>query len=95
MDNVIKDSGKKIEHFNALDTGFCILTPRIFSVLEKNLLDGKTEWNDCVRQFLEEGIPTFDIKSNFWVGINTEEEFADAQKIIANLLQGNNFRALF
>ncbi len=89
--NVIKDSGKKIENFNALDTGFFILTPLIFSVIERNRIEGKTEWNDCVRQFLGEGIPTFDINSNFWVGINTEEEFAHAQRVIRNLSRSNNF----
>lgn len=78
----IKDSGKKIEKFNALDTGFFILTPDIFPVLEKNKQQGKTEWNDCVMHFLHQGIPTFDIKSNFWVGINTEEEYKHALNVL-------------
>ncbi|MBS3116974.1 NTP transferase domain-containing protein [Candidatus Woesearchaeota archaeon] len=91
---VIEDSGKKIENFNALDTGFFILTPHVFDILERNKEQGKTEWNDCVVHFLQQGIPTFDIKSNFWLGINTEEEFAHAERILHTLASGTKHHYL-
>ena len=86
-DGLIVDSGKKLKEFNAIDTGFFIVPLKAFDILEKNKNKGKTEWNECVKKFANEGIKTFDLESAFWVGINTQEDFESAKKNIHMLNQ--------
>ena len=54
----------------------------IGQLLEKNKEQGKTEWNDCIKEYVKKGIKTFDIKSSFWLGINTVEELENAKEKI-------------
>jgi 1L-myo-inositol 1-phosphate cytidylyltransferase / CDP-L-myo-inositol myo-inositolphosphotransferase len=84
-DGMIKESGKKLTNYNALDTGFFIVTLDAFDVLERNKNNGHTEWNECIKEFIKRGLKTFDIKSAFWLGINIPEELESAKSNIKKL----------
>lgn len=81
---LIKKIGKTIPDYNAVDTGMFLLSPEIFSVLEKILQEkGDVSLSDGMAVFANQNqMGTCDISDGFWQDVDTPESLRFAEKIL-------------
>ncbi|WP_457754376.1 bifunctional L-myo-inositol-1-phosphate cytidylyltransferase/CDP-L-myo-inositol myo-inositolphosphotransferase [Thermococcus sp.] len=78
--NRVEDIGKQLKDFDAIDTGFFVLTPEIFEVADEILLEkGKAELSEIVKRARLK--VTF-VSGVFWMDIDTPEDIKKARKLV-------------
>jgi hypothetical protein len=79
--------GKKIEDFNAIDTGMFLCSKEIFSALEDALDRGDCSLSDGMNTLIQKGkLRPYDIKEGWWLDVDTPIALKQAEKMIyANL----------
>jgi choline kinase len=84
-DGYIRNIGKEIPLWNALDTGVFLFTYKIFEVI--NLI--KTKYSiltltHCVKEMIKMGFPLWacDVSGNFWMDVDTAEDVALAERVL-------------
>ena len=84
--NRIVAIGKKLEDFNAIDTGIFVCPKLIFEYLRRVLKDGDCSLADGVRLMAEEGNAlAVDIGDAWWQDVDTPEMLARAEQEAAHL----------
>ncbi|NJE08008.1 CDP-alcohol phosphatidyltransferase [Thermococcus sp. M39] len=79
-DRHVEDLGKHLKEFDAIDTGFFVLTPEIFEVADEILSEkGKAELSEIVKRAKLK--VTF-VSGFFWMDIDTPEDIKKARKLI-------------
>jgi 1L-myo-inositol 1-phosphate cytidylyltransferase len=79
--------GKKLNDYNAIDTGIFICPESIFEYLRRVLINGDCSLADGVRLIAEEGHGiAIDIGDAWWQDVDTPEMLARAEADIARLL---------
>jgi len=78
--NRVEDIGKQLKDFDAIDTGFFVLTPEIFNAADEILSEkGKAELSEIVKKAKLK--VTF-VNGFFWMDIDTPEDIKKARKLI-------------
>jgi choline kinase len=86
-DNRIVAIGKKLEDFNAIDTGIFVCPESIFEYLRRVLKDGDCSLADGVRLMAEEGNAfAVDIGKAWWQDVDTPEMLARAEQEVGRRL---------
>jgi len=87
-DGRVVDIGKALEEYDALDTGFFVLEPDIFEIIEKLIREKeKLELAEIVK---EVGLEVFEVSGLFWMDIDTPEDIKKAKKfLIKNAVKGS------
>jgi 1L-myo-inositol 1-phosphate cytidylyltransferase len=81
QDNLIAAIGKKLETYNAIDTGVFLCPETIFDYLRRALQDGDCSLADGVRLMAAEGNAlAIDIGEAWWQDIDTPEMLARAEQ---------------
>jgi CDP-L-myo-inositol myo-inositolphosphotransferase len=82
-DGCIRDIGKKLKSWDALDTGVFLLTERFFNAVEElaRLRGNSIEMSDVIRFMVAQGhrFNTCDVSSCSWMDIDIEEDLKLAQ----------------
>jgi len=79
-DNHVENIGKHLKDFDAVDTGFFVLTPEIFAVADEILSEkGKAELSEIVKKVKLK--VTF-VSGFFWMDVDTPEDIKKARKLI-------------
>jgi len=82
-DGSIRDIGKELRRWDALDTGVFLLTERFFNTVEElaRLRGNNIEISDVIRFMVARGhrFNTFDVSSCFWMDIDIEEDLKMAR----------------
>jgi 1L-myo-inositol 1-phosphate cytidylyltransferase len=85
--NRIVAIGKKLEDFNAIDTGIFVCPESIFEYLRRVLKDGDCSLADGVRLMAEEGnARAVDIGEAWWQDVDTPEMLTRAEQEVARRL---------
>jgi CDP-L-myo-inositol myo-inositolphosphotransferase len=79
-DGDVIDIGKGLKKFNAVDTGMFMCSPYLFSVLEKNIREGKYSLTESIRTLAREGKMKAVVSNGGWVDIDTPEDLKLAEK---------------
>ncbi len=86
-DFFLRDIGKVIKNFNGVDCGFFLLTPEIFTSLEKAFVQNKFSLTDGVRELANKnrikGIPI----EHPWQDIDTPEDLKEAKRKLLQSLR--------
>jgi len=87
----IKDIGKKISSWNAIDTGVFVLNGKIFQIIEQMELQktfSPLTLNHCVKQMIAAGSPLWacDVSDNLWLDIDTMEDLILAERLLGGFL---------
>lgn len=79
----IKEIGKGLASYNALDCGLFLCSKKIFPVLREVIEEGKEEWDDAKKRFAERfSAKIFDVCGGFWFDVDTPQEIARARKLL-------------
>ena len=80
---------KQLAEFKYVDVGLFLCSRRILPVLERCIAEGKDEWNDVKRAWIEEGhdLLIFDCRGAFWLDIDTPEELRRAEELLRQRLR--------
>lgn len=92
----IKAVGKNLKHFNAIDTGFFILTHEIFTAIRKVLAEkGDCELSDALNYLINHGsgLKACDVSGCFWMDIDTFEDLSWAEIELSK--EGKNARRVY
>ncbi len=82
----IKDIGKNLKSFNAVDTGFFLCTPELFTALEKQINKGNDKLSDAMRFLAKKGnLASVDVSGKFWLDIDTERDLEFAKHRISKI----------
>jgi choline kinase len=86
----ILDIGKRLDHYNGVDCGIFLLTPfTIFEALEESIRNRDDTLSGGIRILgKNRKIKTFDINGHFWIDVDTENDYLEAEKI---LVKKSNF----
>ncbi|USS40123.1 NTP transferase domain-containing protein [Thermococcus aggregans] len=84
----VKDIGKNLKEYDALDTGFFVLEAEIFNVIEKLLQEKDSlELSEIVK---EAQLEVSEVSGLFWMDIDTPEDIKKAKKfLIKNAVKGS------
>ena len=83
VNGMVKEIGKDLMHFNGIDTGIFLMTPRIFDALEESLEKGKYSLTDGNRLLAARGLlHARDIGDRFWVDIDDLESLRKAESAL-------------
>lgn len=81
--NKILNIGKKIEQYNAYDTGIFLCSPTIFSALEESVRQGDCSLTGGIKVMAKNGIArTIDIEGAYWVDVDDEKRWKIAEKML-------------
>jgi len=84
-DGIIREIGKNLEKYNALDCGLFLCSGKIFPVLKETIKEGEEEWDEAKDKFAREyGAEFFDIKGGFWTDVDTPEDLIRARKLLSS-----------
>ena len=79
----IKDIGKNIENFNAVDMGLFFCQSFIFDALEKSINDGDASLTGGIKILSKEGkIKGLEKDGNLWLDIDTPKDIKIAEKLL-------------
>ena len=80
----IKDIGKDLTEFNAVDTGIFLCSKQIFPVITECVKDGKEEWSDSIKKYIEnhKAVP-YDASASIWLDVDTKEDLKKAEILLA------------
>ncbi|WP_456419523.1 bifunctional L-myo-inositol-1-phosphate cytidylyltransferase/CDP-L-myo-inositol myo-inositolphosphotransferase [Methanocaldococcus infernus] len=85
LNNRVKDIGKHLKEFDAVDTGFFILTPEIFKTIEK-INKEKITLSEVMK---EAEVKVHFVDGKFWTDVDTPEEIKRAKwLLIKNSIKG-------
>jgi choline kinase len=88
QDNLIVAIGKKLETYNAIDTGIFLCPEIVFDYLRRALQDGDCSLADGVRLMAEDGkAQAIDIGDAWWQDVDTPEMLARAEREAARLFR--------
>ncbi|NLH76081.1 MAG: NTP transferase domain-containing protein [Acidobacteria bacterium] len=88
-DGRIAEIGKRIEGFNAFDTGVFLCTPALFKALEESQGRGDFTLSGGVRALAARGrAGTWDAGDLFWIDVDDEAALAKAETAVAAGLDG-------
>ncbi|MFQ5862632.1 MAG: NTP transferase domain-containing protein [Candidatus Brocadiales bacterium] len=77
---VLENIGKTLDSFNGIDTGIFYCTPVIFDALSRAFERGRYTLSGGISVAIESGkVRVHDIRSKFWLDVDTEESFQYAQ----------------
>lgn len=83
---LIKKAGKNIEKWNAIDTGFFLVTPEIFEALEATSIEGSL--TSALNLLASEGkAQAIDVSGSFWLDVDTPKALITAEKILLSNLK--------
>jgi len=83
----IKDIGKDLKKFNAVDTGLFLCSKQIFPVIKKCVKQGREEWSDSIREYAKHHrVASYDVSSSFWFDVDTKEDLKKAEAILLKSL---------
>lgn len=83
----IKDIGKDLTEFNAVDTGIFLCSKQIFPVITQCLKDGKEEWSDSIKKYIENHKPvSYDASASFWFDVDTKEDLNKVETLLLESL---------
>jgi CDP-L-myo-inositol myo-inositolphosphotransferase len=86
-DDYIKDIGKNLKDYDALDTGIFLLSPLVFDALKESIKNQNTTLSGAIKILTKDKkIKGLDIKGKFWIDIDTEKELKIAKKILLKKL---------
>lgn len=89
-DGYIRDIGKQLKEFDAVDTGLFVCPPCIFERLEAAKVDGDCSLSDGVRAMAEAGRARIvDIGDSLWQDVDTPEMLEHAEAMLANNFMGS------
>ena len=78
----IIDIGKEISHYDALDTGMFLCSPKLFDKLELATKDGNCSLSDGMRQLIaERSLRAWEIGDAPWQDLDTPEALAHAEGV--------------
>ncbi len=80
--------GKQLAEFKYVDVGLFVCSRRLFPILERCIAEGKDEWNDVKRAWIEQGheLLIFDCRGTFWLDIDTPAELRRAEELLRQRL---------
>ncbi len=82
---IIKEIGKNLKRYNALDCGLFLCSQKIFPVLKETIKEGKEEWDEAKNRFAREyGAEFFDIKGKFWTDVDIPEDLIRVKKLLSS-----------
>ncbi len=85
-DNV-KQIGKSLKSFNAIDTGLFLCTPAIFDVLEQSVKNGQYSLSAGNQILAEQGkLDTLDVTGSFWIDVDDEVALLKAKQSLIQQL---------
>jgi 1L-myo-inositol 1-phosphate cytidylyltransferase len=88
LDGQVKEIGKEITNYNAVDTGIFFCTPGIFEGLESAISKGKESLSDGIRELACcDRMEAMDIGDLFWQDIDDEAGRLAGEKRLAELSQ--------
>ncbi|MBX7148511.1 NTP transferase domain-containing protein [bacterium] len=84
--NKIKNIGKEIAHYNAIDTGMFLATPELFNALEEVKQKGEIVSLSAGIKLLanKNQMGTYDIKNGYWQDVDTKPTLKAAEKHLMN-----------
>ena len=83
----IRDIGKTIEDYDAVDCGMFLLSPSVFDALEESIKADDETLSGGIRVLAQDRkMKTIDVKDNFWIDIDTPEDIKKAEKILCKKL---------
>ena len=87
----IRDIGKSLSKFDAIDTGLFVCPQEIFSHLEAVMMDGDCSLSDGVRAMADAGrARAVDIGDAVWQDVDTHEMLSHAEELLSrHFLTGN------
>jgi len=88
VDGYVKDIGKEIPSWNAVDTGVFLFDHKIFEAIRN--VEGKYSFltlSRCIKQMIREGVPLWacDVSGKFWMDIDTSEHVALAEQVLRSI----------
>jgi len=83
----IVEISKKLKDYNSIDCGIFLCTPSIFEALEESIREGEETLSAGIRVLAKKGkIKYFNIKDSFWIDVDTDFGFKEAEEILCNRL---------
>lgn len=83
----IVNIGKEIKNYNAIDCGMFLCSQSLFKALEESIKSGDETLSGGVRILSKKKkMKPFDIKENFWIDVDTEKDFKEAERILSKNL---------
>jgi CDP-L-myo-inositol myo-inositolphosphotransferase len=83
----IKDIGKNLKDYDALDTGIFLLSPVVFEALKESINNKDTTLSGAIKVLARDRkIRVLDISGKFWIDIDTERELKIAQRLLLKKL---------
>jgi len=93
----IKDIGKDLKEFNAIDTGIFLCSKQIFPVIKECVKHGREEWSDSIKKYVENHkAVSYDASASFWLDVDTKEDLKKAETLLLESLTkpGDGARAI-
>ena len=85
--NKIVDIGKEIKDYNGIDCGMFLCNQSLFDALKKSIKKRDGTLSGGIHILSKKGeMRYFDIKENFWIDIDTKEDFKETEKILCKRL---------
>ncbi len=79
--------GKNLKDYNGVDCGIFLLTPSIFEALEESKSNRDETLSGGIRILgKNRKVRTFDINGHFWIDVDTENDYLEAEKILVQRL---------
>jgi len=85
---LITQIGKDLEHWNAIDTGVFLFTPRIFPIVADLMRerDGRCTVTDAVRRLISlKGMQACDVSGAFWMDVDTVADLQYVERLLQPL----------
>src|SRR5215216_5739547 len=91
-DHYVKQIGKSLKNFNAVDTGLFLCTSAIFDVLEQSVKNGQYSLSAGNQILAEEGkLAALDVTGRFWIDVDDESALQMAkQSLIRQLFKSTD-----
>jgi CDP-L-myo-inositol myo-inositolphosphotransferase len=79
----VRNIGKRIKNYNAIDTGIFLCNSSIFKALEKSISEGKYSLSEGNQVLSEKGkLKTVDVTGHFWIDVDDEEALKKAKRFL-------------
>jgi choline kinase/phosphatidylglycerophosphate synthase len=86
-DDYVKEIGKSLKNFNAIDTGMFLCTPAIFDALEQSVTNGQYSLSAGNQILAVQGkLASFDVREGFWIDVDDEAALHKARQALTQQL---------
>lgn len=86
-DDYVKQIGKSLKKFNAIDTGLFLCTPAIFDALEQSVKNGHYSLSAGNQILAEQGkLVSLDVTGSFWIDVDDESALQKAKQSLIQQL---------